>query len=65
MKIKSLTYIDDHGMDNTYTVGEYGVIEIIEHFSEWEGDKWYYDIIREKETIRMFNFARVTFDNQQ
>lgn len=60
-EIKSVSYIDDHGLENTYTVGKYGVIKIEGHSAQGEGDKWYYDIITEKEIIRLFNFSRVTF----
>ena len=60
-KIKTLTIRDDHGQDNIYTVGKYGVIEIIEHAAQGEGDKWYYDVVREDGTERVFDFIRVTF----
>lgn len=61
MKIKTLTYRDDHEQDCTYTVGKYGVLEIIEHSAQGDGDKWYYDVVREDGTERIFNFIKVTF----
>lgn len=65
MKIQQITYRDDHGCNNYYTVGENNVIEIIEHRPMGEGDKWFYDIIfkqEDKETrTRLFNVEAVNF----
>lgn len=63
MKIKSLTYRDDHDMDNTYTVGKNGVKEIFQHSAQGEGDKWFYDVKIENETIRVFHFEKVIFED--
>ena len=58
--ITSISYRDDHNRTNTYTVGECGVTEIVCHSSKGEGDKWYYDVIREDNTVeRLFSFENV------
>ena len=62
MTVQTLVETDDHGMDNTYTVGQHGVIEIVEHKAQGEGDKWYYDIeISGGEIIRKFSFKEVKY----
>lgn len=62
-EIKSVTYRDDHGQDNTYTVGKYTCVKIIEHCSQGEGDKWFYDVVTSDGTIRLFDFSQVHFIN--
>lgn len=44
-----------------YEVGKNGVTHIVEHRSEWEGDKWFYDIIFEDENRKetVFNVNKV------
>ena len=59
--INSLTYLDDHEQENTYTVNKYGVLSIEQHAAAGEGDKWYYDVIFADKTIRLFSFVRVEF----
>lgn len=63
MKPIQITIRDDHGQDNYYTVGKYGVLEIIEHKAQGEGDKWYYDVVFEDSTVRLFKFESVKFEN--
>jgi len=62
MKITQLIVVNDHGEDTFYTVGLNGVLEIIEHEPRGEGDKWFYDVVRENKVIRIFNFKEVVFD---
>lgn len=46
-----------------FVVGEKGVVEIIEHVAGGEGDKWYYDIVFEDDSVtRLFNPNEVTFE---
>jgi hypothetical protein len=45
-----------------HTVGQRGVIEILEYPAYAEGDKWYYDVIFENGDVeRIFNINRVFF----
>ena len=61
--IKQISYRDDHNGSNTYTVGQGGVIEIVGHSAQGEGDKWYYDVIREDNTVeRLFSFESVIME---
>jgi phage-related protein len=60
-KIQSITYRDDHGMDNEYFVGKNGVNEIMEHFAGGEGDRWFYDVVFDDRVVRLFSFQQVVF----
>lgn len=64
--ITSVTYIDDHGRHNTYTVNGVNITKIEEYRPRGEGDKWYYDVFIDNKVVRLFNFFEVTFetDNQ-
>lgn len=64
MKIKQITFRDDHNQDNDYVLGKYGVELIVEHRSQGEGDKWYYDVQLKNEVIRLFQFTKVIFDRE-
>lgn len=61
LKIQQLIVIDDHGQDNFFTIGECGVLDIIEHQARGEGDKWYYDVVLENGINRIFSFKEVIF----
>ena len=56
-------YYTPDGEDyESYNIGENGVLEIIEHLPQGEGDKWYYDIHFETgEKTRTFNPNFVEF----
>lgn len=42
------------------------VIKIEEHQSQWEGDKWYYDVFLSDGTIdRIFNPNAVVFEEEE
>lgn len=44
-------------------VGEKGVVKIVQHTAQGEGDRWYYDIHMEGGgMIRTFNPCRVIFE---
>ena len=63
MKPQSITVRDGHGMDNTITVGEYDVVEIVEHQAQGEGDKWYYDVkFKDGKIRRIFSFIEVSYN---
>ena len=52
---------DDHGMNQNYSVGKYGVKEIKEHTARGDGDKWFYDVLFEDGDIkRIFDFIETT-----
>lgn len=63
MKPIKITVRDDHGQDNYYILGKNGVNLIVEHKPQGEGDKWYYDVQTETETIRLFDFQSVSYEN--
>ena len=46
-----------------YEVGKNGVLKIEEYSARGEGDEWFYDVITEKHTYRLFKFEMVIFDN--
>jgi len=58
-KVKSVCIKNEEGEHELYEVGKNGVIEITEHSAKGEGDKWFYDVITEKEVIRVFDFIEV------
>ena len=62
-EVRCLIVRDDHGQDGYYTVGSSGVLEIQEHQARGEGDKWFYDVIYENKTERIFNPESVTLDH--
>ena len=46
----------------TAKVGENGVVKIHEHSAAGEGDKWYYDIVKDDKTVeRIFNPHRAFY----
>jgi hypothetical protein len=47
----------------TAEIGKDGVKDIIEHRAMGEGDKWYYDIVKDEETIRTFAPYQVKYTN--
>lgn len=53
-------YYDKDGYPGRKTVGVDDVVEISEHRAAGEGDKWYYDIVYEKDgaILRTFNVTR-------
>lgn len=74
MKIKNIAFIDENGNPNYYQIvskqkqeeldklKENYIVEIIEHQSRGEGDKWYYDVIfKDKSMQRLFNVNSVDF----
>lgn len=61
--IKEVWFVDEHGNDICFSTTQPHVKEIKEHEAMGEGDKWFYDIVREQDTIRIFNPTRVVFVN--
>lgn len=64
-KVKSLAVRDEDGTFSLFEVGKSGVLEIEEHSAKGNGDKWYYDVIREDEIIRVFDFLEVRFTKEK
>lgn len=59
--IKEIFYVDENGNDQCFSLSYPLVKEIVEHRAMGEGDKWFYDVVREQDTIRIFNPTRVVF----
>ena len=59
--IKEVWYVDEHGNDMCFSITQPLVKKIIEHRAMGEGDKWFYDVVREQDTIRLFNPTKVVF----
>jgi len=65
MKIKNISTMDHlNNRPYMFEVGSSGVIEIIQHKAQGEGDKWYYDIIHDngQTNVRLFDFYSVGFE---
>ena len=61
--IKQITFKGDEDILDAYIVGVKGVIEIICHKAQGDGDKWYYDVVKEDNTVeRLFSFESVRIE---